>query len=103
MSYQNFTKHWEKYIYNEKDNNTYAYCHALTGYFYCGSLTGLSASMADGVKMMYSTINTHRQTNQTLISYMQRYQVYVAYNDQQDIVWVEEQQKGRYEPEKRVC
>ena len=83
-----------KNIYNEKDNNTYAYCHALIGYLYSGSLTGLSASMADGVKMMYSTINTHRQTNQTLISYMQRYQVYVAYNDQQDIVWVEEQQKG---------
>ena len=83
-----------KNIYNEKDNNTYAYCHALIGYLYNGSLTGLSSSMADGVRMMYSTINTHRQTNQTLISYMQRYQVYVAYNDQQDIVWVEEQQKG---------
>ena len=83
-----------KNIYNEKDNNTYAYCHALIGYLYNGSLTGLSSSMADGVRMMYSTINTHRQTNQTLISYMQRYQVYVAYNDQQDIVWIEEQQKG---------
>lgn len=83
-----------KNIYNEKDNNTYAYCHALIGYLYNGSLTGLSSSMADGVRMMYSTINTHRQTNPTLISYMQRYQVYVAYNSQQDIVWVEEQQKG---------
>ena len=83
-----------KNIYNAKDNNTYAYCHALIGYLYNGSLTGLSSSMADGVRMMYSTINTHRQTNQTLISYMQRYQVYVAYNDQQDIVWIEEQQKG---------
>ena len=83
-----------KNIYNEKDNNTYAYCHALIGYLYNGSLTGLSASMADGVRMMHSAINTHRQTNPTLISYMQRYQVYVAYNSQQDIVWVEEQQKG---------
>ena len=83
-----------KNIYNEKDNNTYAYCHALIGYLYSGSLTGLSASMADGVKMMYSTINTHRQTNPTLISYMQRYKVYVAYNSQQDIVWVEEEEKG---------
>lgn len=44
--------------------------------------------------MMRDTVNAHRQTNPTLISYMQRYQVYVAYNDQQDIVWVEEQQKG---------
>ena len=43
---------------------------------------------------MRDTVNAHRQTNPTLISYMQRYQVYVAYNDQQDIVWVEEQQKG---------
>ena len=83
-----------KNIYNEKDNNTYAYCHALVGYLYSGSLTGLSASMANGVKMMRDTVNAHRQTNPTLISYMQRYQVYVAYNDQQDIVWVEEQQKG---------
>ena len=83
-----------KNIYNEKDNNTYAYCHALVGYLYSGSLTGLSASMAYGVKMMRDTVNAHRQTNPTLISYMQRYQVYVAYNDQQDIVWVEEQQKG---------
>ena len=30
-----------KNIYNEKDNNTYAYCHALIGYLYNGSLTGL--------------------------------------------------------------
>ena len=37
-----------KNIYNEKDNNTYAYCHALIGYLYNGSLTGLSSSMADG-------------------------------------------------------
>lgn len=83
-----------KNIYNEKDNNTYAYCHALIGYLYNGSLTGLSASMANGVKMMRDAVNYQRQTNSTLISYMQRYQVYVAYNDQQDIVWVEEQQKG---------
>ena len=83
-----------KNIYNEKDNNTYAYCHALIGYLYSGSLTGLSASMANGVKMMRDTVNAHRQTNPTLISYMKRYQVYVAYNNLQDIVWVEKNEKG---------
>ena len=84
-----------KNIYNEKDNNTYAYCHAVIGYMYSGSLTGLSSSMADGVRMMHSAINTHRQNNATLISYMNQYKVYVAYNSQQDIVWVEKNEEGK--------
>ena len=84
-----------KNIYNEKDNNTYAYCHAVIGYMYSGSLTGLSPSMADGVRMMHSAINTHRQNNATLISYMNQYKVYVAYNSQQDIVWVEKNEEGK--------
>ena len=83
-----------KNIYNEKDNNTYAYCHALIGYLYNGSLTGLSASMANGVKMMRDAVNYQRQTNPTLISYMQKYKVYIAYNNLQDIVWVEKNEKG---------
>ena len=52
---------------------------------------------------MRDTVNAHRQTNPTLISYMQRYQVYVAYNDQAGYCVGRRAAKGKYEPEKRVC
>ncbi len=84
-----------KNVYNEKDNNTYAYCHAVIGYMYSGSLIGLSPSMQTGIKYMESAINTYRQQIPALISYMERSTVYVAYNDKQDIVWVEMDLTGK--------
>lgn len=84
-----------KNIFNERDRNTYAYCHAAVGYAYCGSLTGLSVSMAQGVKNMVAVTQNLMATNGTLQRYMAEYKVYVAYNAQQDIVWVEPAPKGK--------
>ncbi len=83
-----------KNIFNERDKNTYAYCHAAVGYAYCGSLTGLSASMAQGVKNMVAMTQYQMAANGTLQRYMSEYKVYVAYNAQQDIVWVEPAPEG---------
>lgn len=83
-----------KNIFNERDRNTYAYCHAAVGYAYCGSLTGLSVSMAQGVKNMVAVTQNQMATNGTLQRYMAEYKVYVAYNSQQDIVWVEPSPEG---------
>ena len=83
-----------KNIFNERDRNTYAYCHAAVGYAYCGSLTGLSVSMAQGVKNMVAVTQNQMATNGTLQRYMAEYKAYVAYNAQQDIVWVEPAPRG---------
>ena len=85
-----------KIIYNEADNNTYAYAHAALSYAYEGSLTGLSASMQDGVKNMvhYATAAVQGSWAPEVHDNLGRYEVYIAYNDQQDIVWLEERPKG---------
>lgn len=91
-----------KGIYNERDNNMYAYAHALIGYLYMGSLQGLSASMAAGVQNMAAVVN---QLSQNPLdpayglfqSYLKQYKVYVAYtgaSDVQDIVWLEKSPAG---------
>ncbi len=56
--YQDYGKN----IYNEKDNNVYAYAHALIGYLYMGSLKGLSTSMAAGVRNMADVLNQDRKS-----------------------------------------
>ena len=78
------------------DNNAYAYAHAALSYAYEGSLTGLSASMQAGVKNMvhYATAAVQGSWAPEVHENLDRYQVYIAYNDQQDIVWLEEQPKG---------
>lgn len=91
-----------KIIYNEADNNTYAYAHAALSYAYEGSLTGLSASMQAGVTNMvhYATAAVQGSWAPEIHENLDRYQVYIAYNDQQDIVWLEEQPKGNVQLQK---
>ncbi len=91
-----------KIIYNEADNNTYAYAHAALSYAYEGSLTGLSASMQAGVTNMvhYATAAVQGSWALEIHENLDRYQVYIAYNDQQDIVWLEEQPKGNVQLQK---
>ena len=96
-----------KAVYNETDNNTYAYCHALIGYLYNGSLTGLSSSMAAGVRNMSLYVmsindNTFRPSGgaidstyyNILMKYKPNYKLYIAYNSAQNIVWVEKVLNG---------
>lgn len=89
-------------IYNEADNNVYAYAHALIGYLYSGSLQGLSASMADGVKNMAAVLSQLSQnpldpSYSVFQSYMSQYKVYIAYcgsSSVQNIVWLEKNPVG---------
>lgn len=96
---------YEKYgkgIYNESDNNVFAYAHALIGYLYMGSLQGLSASMADGVKNMASVLaqlsqNPLDPAYETFQKYLRQYKAYIAYSGSdllQDIVWLEKNPVG---------
>lgn len=89
-------------IYNEKDNNVYAYAHALIGYLYMGSLKGLSTSMAAGVRNMAEVLNQLSQNPAdpsygVFQEYLRQYKAYVAYTgaaDVQDIVWLEKNPTG---------
>lgn len=95
-------ENYGKGVYNERDNNVYAYAHALIGYLYMGSLQGLSASMADGVKNMASVLaqlsqNPLDPAYEVFQKYLRQYKAYVAYSgsDQlQDIVWLEKNPVG---------
>ena len=83
-------------IYDEARNNTYAYAHAALSYAYEGSLTGLSESMQAGIKnmIMFANAAVEGSWAPEVHANLDRYEVYIAYNDQQDIVWLEEQQEG---------
>lgn len=95
-------EHYGKYVYNEKDQNVYAYAHALIGYLYMGSLKGLSASMAEGVRHMAEVVHEFSQDQRDpsygiFQDYFKQYKVYVAYtgaSDLQDIVWIEKNPVG---------
>ena len=78
------------------DNNAYAYAHAALSYAYEGSLTGLSASMQEGIRNMlrYAQAAVAGSWAPEVHANLDRYEVYIAYNDQQDIVWLEEKPKG---------
>lgn len=87
-----------KNLYNQSDNNSYAYCHAAIGYWYSGSLNGLTSSMQEEVKQIVEVVLSIKngtgqyagsELTKLLNSYMSKYKAYVAYNDQQDIVWAE--------------
>lgn len=84
------------YDTNVAGGNTYANAHAVIGYIYSGQLTGLSAAYANGVKNMAALVtNIYNNTAQgTSDAYHtgidpNDYKAYVAYNNQQDIVWLE--------------
>ena len=91
-----------KSIYNEGDNNVYAYAHALIGYLYMGSLKGLSSSMARGVENMANVLSqiSHNPLDPSyglFQSYFSQYKLYVACsgsNSLQDIVWIERNPTG---------
>lgn len=95
-------ENYGKYVYNEKDQNVYAYAHALIGYLYMGSLKGLSASMAEGVRHMADVVYEFSQDPEDFSygifqDYFKQYKVYVAYtgsSDLQDIVWLERNPTG---------
>lgn len=93
---------WAQRVFNEKDNNMYAYAHAAIGYKYAGSLTGLSPSMADGVKNMVDNwAIPDSESMPEWLAVKDQYVAYVAMNSAQDIVWVEKAPTGSMEIIKR--
>lgn len=93
-------------------NDWYAYTHAVIGYLYCGDLTGLNAGSVQGIlnirNWTYGVLgldaNSPGLRNDTVIAALEEYTLYVAYNNDQDIVWLEldkkETPKGRIEVKK---
>lgn len=79
------------------DNNAYAYAHAALSYAYEGSLTGLSASMQEGVRRMvdqYGQAIVDGSWALDVHAVLDEYQAYIAYNDLQHIVWLERKPQG---------
>lgn len=85
-----------KNLYREEGGNTYAYAHAAMSYAYEGSLTGLSDAMQEEVKRMvrYAKEAAAGTNGAEIHENLSRFQVYIAYNDEQDVVWLEEVPKG---------
>ena len=80
------------------DGNVYANAHAVLGYIYEGSLYGLSESYAQGILRM--TAQCQELLNQKDIGILpgfDDYTMYVAYNNNQDIVWLEKNEEGSLE------
>lgn len=74
---------------NLYNTDIYAATHAAIGYLYSGSTKGLSASYIQGIKNVIASVQNIIATNPTMQNYLANYELYVAYNDKQDIVWVE--------------
>ncbi len=77
----------------------YVFCHAAIGYTYSGSLKGLSTQAANGIRAIVADITNiingaggYAGSQKTILlnSYLERYELHIAYNDKQDIVWAEE-------------
>lgn len=91
------------YDTNVSGGNVYANAHAVVGYLYSGQLTGLSPSYSAGVQNMAQSVqNIYNNCGQgTSDAYHtgidpNDYKVYVAYNNSQDVVWLEHiPQKGK--------
>lgn len=85
-----------KIIYNEADNNMYAYAHAALSYAYEGSLTGLSPNMQAGIRnmIMYGNAIVNGSWAPDVHAALNQYEVYIAYNEVQDIVWLERNPEG---------
>lgn len=82
------------------DGNRYQNAHATIGYIYTGSLAGLSASYAQGIRNMATLVgnvanNTGGGWGAGYGVDLSQYECYIAINGAQDIVWCEENPKGK--------
>ena len=88
---------WNAFGYNpatggvDGRNDAYALAHACIGYAYNGSTTGLSEIDVQEIKQYvgYAAEKMYPDPR------FNNYTVYIAYNDLQDIVWIEKNQEGR--------
>lgn len=67
-------------------DNPYPYVHAMIGIEYTGETNGLTG---DQIAAMRNALDEQMNSGRTQMPIFQEYTVYVAYNDNQDIVWLE--------------
>ncbi|WP_270458602.1 MSCRAMM family protein [Faecalimonas umbilicata] len=89
-------KFWNSFGFNpatggvDGKNDAFSLAHACIGYAYNGSTTGLSEVDVQEIRQYIAEAEAMRSNPQ-----FPNYTVYIAYNDQQDIVWLEKNQQGR--------
>ena len=66
--------------------NPYPYIHAMIGIEYTGETDGLTDVQ---IQAMRSALNEQMNSGRASMSVFREYKAYVAYNDAQDIVWLE--------------
>ena len=67
-------------------DNPYPYVHAMIGIEYTGETNGLTNSQ---ITAMRNALAEQMNSGKAQMAIFQEYTVYVAYNDRQDIVWLE--------------
>ena len=72
----------------------YGCCHAVIGYLYGGYTTGLNYNQLAWVYNISVELKERWVKVVRDRGLMDQYTAYVAYNDKQDIVWIEKDQKG---------
>lgn len=72
----------------------YGCCHAVLSYLYGGYTTGLNTNQLAWVYNITVELKERWMKVVRDRGLMDQYTAYVAYNDQQDIVWIEKNQKG---------
>lgn len=66
--------------------NPYPYVHAMIGIEYTGETDGLTEAQ---IQAMRNALNEQMNSGRASMSVFREYKAYVAYNDDQDIVWLE--------------
>ncbi len=76
-------------LFRDAGGKDFAYAHAAIGYIYCKDTTGLDTEQVDLVKDIIAEIKELMKEPDNA-KLMEKYTAYVAYNNDQDIVWLVE-------------
>lgn len=91
---------WDAFGFNpatggtDGHNDPYSLAHACIGYLYSGDTTGLSDVDVGEIQMYINMFNESIYAEYGGISF-DEYSLYIAYNDSQDVVWIEPNPKGK--------
>lgn len=91
---------WDAFGFNpatggsDGHNDPHSLAHACIGYLYSGDTTGLSDVDVGEIQMYINMFNESIYAEYGGISF-DEYSLYIAYNDSQDIVWIEPNPKGK--------
>lgn len=91
---------WDAFGFNpatggsDGHNDPHSLAHACIGYLYSGDTTGLSDVDVGEIQMYINMFNESIYAEYGGISF-DEYSLYIAYNNSQDIVWIEPNPKGK--------